>query len=205
MAAYGINTQEVDAQNAMNQARNAQYEARNKELNDPAYLQAQYNATYGSPKEDKARAASRADAQMASDLRMKESGGSQKDIAIAVQKPQLEAEKYKVDATTGAEVKVAGLNVDASKYMADVSAGSARYAADTNYKGQELQAGTARYGMDKQYDLGSRELADKGTQRTWQSGENRADRALQSSLLGFQTSLAMIQGGRSAQTQNYWK
>ena len=214
MASYGINTQENDARNAMIQAQNAQQDARNKELNDPAYLQAQYQATYGK-KEDKA--SDRADAQLAADLRMKEAGGSQKDVAIAVQKPQIEADKYKVDATTGAEVKIAGMNTDASKYMADVGASSARYAADTGYKGQQLQAETSKYGMDKTFDLGNRQLqetgrqfnvgmTDKQTERSWQSGENRADRALQSSLLGFQTSLQMISGGgHASQASNYWK
>ena len=203
MAYYGINAQKADAQNAMNAAQNAQADAHNKEINSPEYKLAQYEATYG---KKEARASDRADAQLSADLRMKEAGGSQKDVAMAVQKPQIEADKYKVDATTGAEVKIAGIGADTSKY-----------AADMGYKGAELSASTAKYGMDKTFDLGNRQLqetgrqfnvgmTDKQTERSWQSGENRADRALQSSLLGFQTSLQMISGGgRASQANNYWK
>lgn len=157
-----------------------------------------YQRDYGSP-------AARQDAALASNLRMKEN------------EQGIQAEKYKVDATTGATVKVANLEADTSKALGGMTLEGNKYAADMGYKGAQLASDTARYGMDKTYGLGEKQLAetgrqfnvgmaDKDVQRNWQSGENRADRALQSSLLGFQTSLQMISGGgRNAQTNNYWK
>ncbi len=176
------------------------------ELDRQAQGRADYQATYGKKAD---RLANREDASLSSDMRMKENAQA------------INADKYRVDATTGAEVKVAGIGADTSRYVADSNLSGAKYNADMNFKGQQLASDTSRYGMDKTFDLGNRQLVetgrqfnvgmeDKQTERRWESGEKDKDRSLAGSLAGFQATLSLLGGsstmGRGAAApNNYWR